>query len=104
MPRDRTSSVLTAQRAPPAQNSEDGEPRRASVVGGVVRVRTTHRGISSSVPGGTQGLEGGSGSPIASEGSRTLGPGVVVLATLRTALPLVQSTSTQHGTLTLRYT
>ena len=77
MPWDRTSSVLTAQRAPPAQNSEDGEPRRASVVGGVVRVRTTHRGISSSVPGGTQGLEGGSGSAIASEGSRTLGPAAV---------------------------
>ena len=77
MPWDRTSSVLTAQRAPPAQNSEDGEPRRASVVGGVVRVRTTHRGISSSVPGGTQGLEGGPGSPIASEGSRTLGPAAV---------------------------
>ena len=56
MPWDRTSSVLTAQRAPPAQNCENGEPRRASDVGGVVRVRTTHRGISSSVPGGTQGL------------------------------------------------
>ena len=41
------------------------------------RLHTTHRGISSSVPGGTQGLEGGPGSPIASEGSRTLGPAAV---------------------------
>ena len=41
------------------------------------QLHTTHRGISSSVPGGTQGLEGGPGSPIASEGSRTLGPAAV---------------------------